>query len=259
MHRLISENPSIWTHQVPSLPPKPSSFISSKTSSTFAPISTSSSELESISSSIKLGNRPNVPPLPKSLQSTKSQVNLQSSKTLTLPAAPPQLPPNPIRITLIQQASTKLNSTLLNLLNGKTEYATIPNISTILENQNDLVNCFDNYHRTENFIVDLNKGIDNNIPVIESKCIDARSLIDSVNKFVDEDYNIDNEELFVSTNKKSKQLSDLCFQEASYLDSLHFLELLFNTQKITFTDYVDNVRKISRERAKLLIWINKFK
>lgn len=94
--------------------------------------------------------------------------------------------------------------------------------------------------------------------VVDTKTSEATSLIDRVRAYVDSDYNHE-ENLLIPLDNKSKQLYHLCFQEASYLDSLHFLELLFNTQKISFTDYVENVRKISRERAKLLIWINKFK
>lgn len=171
---------------------------------------------------------------------------------------PPQLPPNPIRQALVKEASERFNAELVALLQGTSQYSPLPKVTTIIENQRKLVNSYDTFTLTVHSVDSIENNLRGNTVVVDTKTSEATSLIDRVRAYVDSDYNHE-ENLLIPLDNKSKQLYHLCFQEASYLDSLHFLELLFNTQKISFTDYIENVRKISRERAKLLIWINKFK
>lgn len=252
LHKLIEENPTIWVTKIPILPPKPS--ISSSSLETTQPDPSSFSEDK------ELTKPPSLPPLPQS--KVQTLITNQSTQSGSTPKSPPQLPPNPIRQQLLKDSSNKLNETLISILNGTSDYSPIPNLNIVNENQNKLIKCLNNFNSIENFISDIDSIINLNTPLIDSKCSEAKLLIDNVNNFVNSDYKVNgsnDENLLILEDEKAKQLSDLCFQEASYLDSLHFLELLFNTQKITFTDYIENVRKISRERAKLLIWINKFR
>lgn len=255
LHKLIEENPTIWIAKIPSLPPKPSISLSV--------LEAKQSEL-SLLEKKELDNSsplpPSLPPLPQS--KVKSSITNHSTHSEHTSKSPPQLPPNPIRQNLLRDTSIELNKTLISILNGISDYSPIPNLNIVIENQNKLIKCLNNFSCIENSISDIDSVININTPIIDSKCSEAKLLINNVNNFVNSNYHNNgdnNENLLILENEKAKQLSDLCFQEASYLDSLHFLELLFNTQKITFTDYIENIRKISRERAKLLIWINKFK
>lgn len=239
LHRLISDNPTIWVHKIPSLPPKPT-----------IPNTTSISASNSTSK-----YPPSIPPPPMSHSSSHASSSQVGPTASTLP---PQLPPNPIRETLIKEASTEMNATLLELLNGTSQYSSLPNINKLQQNQHELIDAYDSFNKTEKFIDDINKDLDTNTPIVESKCREAKLLIDSISDYVKSDYNHE-ENLLIPADERNRQLSDLSFREASLLDSLHLLELLFSTQKISLIDYLENVRKISRERAKLLIWINKFK
>lgn len=228
IHTLISEHPSIWVERIPSLPPKPSvATLSEKPSQEGSPVA---------------------PPQEMSKYGASS----------TASPLPPQLPPNPIRQALVKEASERFNAELVALLQGTSQYSPLPKVTTIIENQRKLVNSYDTFTRTVHSVDSIENNLRGNTVVVDTKTSEATSLIDRVRAYVDSDYNHE-ENLLIPLDNKSKQLYHLCFQEASYLDSLHFLELLFNTQKISFTDYIENVRKISRERAKLLIWINKFK
>lgn len=247
LHRLIAEHPSIWIQRIPSLPPKPSRTLTRTLSP--APASTPSAQPPA---KMSQGPPPLPPPPSSSSETTTAAASPASSASL-----PPKLPPNPIRRALVRDASERLNSLLLTLLDGSSQYSPLPRVSTILGNQRRLVASYDTFHRTAKSIEGISASMDTNTPVIESKSTEASALIEKVRAYVDSDYNHE-ENLLLPLDNKSRQLHDLCFREASYMDSLHFLELLFNTQKISFTDYVENVRKVSRERAKLMMWINKF-
>lgn len=248
LHRLIAEHPSIWVQRIPSLPPKPSRTLPA--TPTRAPAPTTPAESPAVTSRVP-------PPLPPPPSSSSEKTTATASPASSSTALPPQLPPNPIRQALIRNASERLNAELLTLLNGSSQYSPLPPISTVLENQRKLVASYDTFNRTAKSIEGISASLGTNTPVVELKSAEASALIEKVRNYVDSDYNHE-ENLLLPLDSRSKQLHDLCFREASQMDSLHFLELLFNTQKISFTDYVENVRKVSRERAKLLIWINKF-
>lgn len=185
---------------------------------------------------------PSLPPKPAPPQPQHQQHQAQPH------AAPPPLPPNPIRTSLLSALSESLNTTLHDTLNGYN--------AELISTQNRLAREHVMYANFENYVHNLDKNLTANSPILYGTYNETRRMSQAISNFVDDDYNDSKTPLIIPVDDSKATYLDTKFKEASTQDALHLLQLLYSTKKITFQDYVQQTRRLSRNRALLLMELN---
>lgn len=181
--------------------------------------------------------QPKLPQLPQKPSSTisKATTNEKTSKQ----DMPPQLPANPIRTGLIKNLHATMNETNRKYLVNITR--------DILKNQNQLMESYRDLLETEKYVDNAIKCAEYSNPIIKDKLEKAIKVTDDIEHYVESDYNHD-EKLVVLDNRSIKSA-----ESKAILDTIHFTMVLFNTKKISLTESIMQIRRLSRKRAVTLI------
>lgn len=181
--------------------------------------------------------QPKLPQLPQKPSSTisKATTNEKTSKQ----DMPPQLPANPIRTGLIKNLHATMNETNRKYLVNITR--------DILKNQNQLMESYRDLLETEKYVDNAIKCAEYSNPIIKDKLEKAIKVTDDIEQYVESDYNHD-EKLVVLDNRSIKSA-----ESKAILDTIHFTMVLFNTKKISLTESIMQIRRLSRKRAVTLI------
>lgn len=181
--------------------------------------------------------QPKLPQLPQKPSSTisKATTNEKTSKQ----DMPPQLPANPIRTGLIKNLHATMNETNRKYLVNITR--------DILKNQNQLMESYRDLLETKKYVDNAIKCAEYSNPIIKDKLEKAIKVTDDIEQYVESDYNHD-EKLVVLDNRSIKSA-----ESKAILDTIHFTMVLFNTKKISLTESIMQIRRLSRKRAVTLI------
>lgn len=182
----------------------------------------------------KIPELPPKPPKPPQLVIKHTQSEKTSEK-----ASPPQLPANPIRISLIDRLKGVINETSRSYL--------VQNTKDIIEIQNELMMSYKELIETDKYVNDVIKYVNYSNPIIQDKLEQAVKVTNETKQYIESDYNHD--ENLVTLDEKSIKLADV----NAITDTLHFTVLLFNTKKISLTDCIMQTRRLSRNKANILI------
>lgn len=183
---------------------------------------------------------PNLPPKPPvSLQTHQQHSQVSKDQQQQLSQLPPELPVNPIRKQLINQLQTNMNEV--------SRVHLLQMTSDIIQDQTKLMESYKALIEMQKYVDELNQGIEYSNPIINDKLNQAINMTNQVRAYVESDYNHDDK--LVVLDSKSMKISALM----ANLDTLQLLTVLFNTKKISLSDYIMQTRSISRERAIALI------
>jgi hypothetical protein len=186
----------------------------------------------------KLPEKPQIKDLESPINNNNNNNSSSTSSNNENAINLPTLPPNPIRIQLINSLQSKLDSSLNSILKSMQK--------SIIDSQIDLKNAFNLYDSTFNYTNDLNNSIEKVYHIVNEKTIDAINLTNSLNSYINSNYG--NQSLLnFDDDINSKLMAN------TYLDSLNLLHLLFNNGKISLSLYIENTRNLSRKKALLLL------